>query len=68
MNNELFNIIKNAIPYGLTGGLASYIIFVIMLFAFRATDVQGYILVATITICTIICSCTKLLLETITKQ
>lgn len=51
--------------YGIFGGVLSFVIFIILQNLFKATDVQGFILVGTIILSLVICCCTGMLIETI---
>lgn len=55
---------KFGILCGITGGFISFFAFVILQNFFRATDAQGFILVGTVILSTIIFCCTGLLIET----
>lgn len=60
-------MMKNISMYGVIGGLVAFLIFILIQNVLHATDVQGFILVGTITVCTIICACTGCLIEYIKK-
>lgn len=51
--------------YGIAGGVLSFVIFIILQNLFKATDVQGFILVGTIILSSVICCCTGMLIETL---
>ncbi|MBI6872068.1 hypothetical protein [Clostridium aciditolerans] len=61
MIHKLLNTIKSIMLFGAIGAFTSYWLFVIMQNICKATDIQGFILISTITICTTICCCTALL-------
>ena len=51
--------------YGIAGSVLSFVIFIILQNLFKATDVQGFILVGTIILSSVICCCTGMLIETL---
>lgn len=59
MNQSL----KKGILYGIVGGFMAFIVFVLLQNILRATDVQGFILISTIIICSTMCFCIGCFLE-----
>ena len=54
-----------SVYYGISGGVLSLVTFIILQNLFKATDVQGFILIGTIILSSVICCCTGMLIETI---
>ena len=56
------NMDKLGLLYGLYGGAFSFLAFILLQIVFRATDVQGFVLVGTIVLSAVISCCTGILL------
>lgn len=52
------------LSYGISGGLFSFLIFMLLQNLLNATDTQGFIFIGTIILSAIICGCTGILVET----
>lgn len=52
-----------SVYYGISGGVLSLVTFIILQNLFKATDVQGFILIGTIILSSVICCCTGMLIE-----
>ncbi|SFP74169.1 hypothetical protein [Caldicoprobacter faecalis] len=50
--------------YGIAGGVLSFVAFIILQNLLMATDTQGFILIGTVILSTVICCCTGMLIET----
>ncbi|MBU3106509.1 hypothetical protein [Clostridium gasigenes] len=50
--------------YGVAGGVSSFSAFIILQKFIRTTDVQGFILIGTVIISSVICCCTGMLIKT----
>lgn len=59
---------KLGVYYGIAGGIVSLITFTILQILLRATDVQGFILIGTIILSSVICCCTGMLIETFKEK
>ena len=59
---------KKMLSKGIAAAIISFIFFFIIIYIFKATDAQGYILASTITICTTMYCCTEYFLEQLKKN